>query len=488
MAAVKTVLLSILLTVPTLLSAQMVSIDYILAGEITKTDRVDVGGLAFFQRSLSMGFDDAGIDNPELIKLLKSKAIYGVDLVYSSYKDSKSFSQVALNRKRLEALKAAMPNLFENTAIEWRLIEQVQDRNKPQAQALFHGFIFHFREAAFRSASGGIVPMRTSSEADAMHSWLGDTLPSNYVSNLPIPLIAVCDTVLDTISQRKPRTYYTGKYLPRLKYKRKKGVRFDAAGFWKRREEKAVAYDTLLIPKTIVECGGKLFTTGFDYRMGTWDPWTTSSFRDSVVSATFNRHREWKNVIVVEDVTGSMYPYTTQTILWRKLNDAVTKINNFAFFNDGDFRPDGPIGNSGGVYPVESEDIEIIEAAAGMAMSKGGGGNLPENNLEAILKGVAKSKVKPDRVIMIADNLAPIRDKSLMKRVLDLQLPVDVILCGSFSGYYNIDYIQLARLTGGTLFTIEQEITGLAELAEGKEIKIGKQKFTLKSGKLVLTR
>ncbi len=488
MATLKTLLLSILLTVPTLLAAQMVSIDYVLTGEITKTDRVDVGQLAFFQRSLSMGFDDAGIDNPELVKLLKAKPIYRIDLVYSSYKDSKSFSQVELNRRRLEALKLALPNLFDNTAIEWHLIEQVQDRNKPQAQALFHGFVFHFRESAFETEAGKMFPMRSSSEADAMHSWLGDTLPKTYVSNLPIPLLSVCDTILDTITQRKPHTYYTGKYLPRLKYKRKKGIRFDTAGFWHRRKEKAVAYDTLLIPKTVVDCGGKLFGAKFDYRMGSWDAWTTSSFRDSVVTATFNRHREWQNVIVVEDVTGSMYPYTTQTILWRKLNDAVSKVDNYAFFNDGDARPDGPIGNSGGVYLIQSGRIEEIEAKAKLAMGKGGGGNLPENNLEAVLKGVAALKQKPERVIMIADNLAPIRDKSLIKKVLDLGLPVDVILCGSFSGYYNKDYIELVRLTRGTLFTIEQEITGLAELAEGKTIKIGKQKFMVSGGKLVLTR
>ncbi|MFN8393052.1 MAG: hypothetical protein U0176_00080 [Bacteroidia bacterium] len=468
-------------------SAQAVTIDHILSLPIQRTETpVDSRHLPFYQEALSMGFDDAQIDNPAMRTRLRSKAVYAIDLVYSSFRESPSFSQVELNRRRLVALQAFMPELFENTAILWRIIEQVEDQDKPQAEAFFHGFIFHQRSSSYSGASKGTLT--SSAELDIMHSWLGDTLPNNHVPGIRLILEKTCDTTISYIPRFRAVPHPTGKYFPRNRAKRAKGVLYDTRGIWKRHMQTYFTHDTLEPKKVLnIDCEGKRFASGFDPSAYTWDKWTTLSFHDSVIIKTFNAHaHEWKNVIVVEDVTGSMYPYTTQTLTWRRLHATVDPLDRFAFFNDGDARPDGPIGKSNGVYPVKSEDIAEIEKTAQLAMSKGFGGMGPENNIEAMLRAISSSSTQPDRIVMIADNLAPIRDPKLIPELLEKKIPVDIILCGTFWGMVNVDYLNLAAKTGGNFYTMEQELNDLSRMAEGRQLKVGRQLFVFDKGRFRL--
>ena len=70
-----------------------------------------------------------------------------------------------------------------------------------------------------------------------------------------------------------------------------------------------------------------------------------------------DRKKEWKNKIVVTDVTGSMSPYTTQLLLWYKLHETEKDVNQFVFFNDGNMTPDDKkvIGATGGIYSCEGK-------------------------------------------------------------------------------------------------------------------------------------
>lgn len=468
-------------------SAQAVTIDHILNQPIHRTRTpVDSRHLPFFQEALSMGFDDAQIDNPEMRTRLRSKSVYAVDLVYSSFRESPTFSQVELNRRRLEALQVFLPELFENTAIVWRIIEQVEDQDKPSAEAFFHGFIFHQRSSSYVGPTKGTLT--SSAELDIMHSWLGDTLPSNHMPAIRLSMKKTCDTTISYIPRFRAVPHPTGKYFPRNRAKRRKGVLYDTRGLWKRRMQTYLTYDTLS-PKAVlnIDCHGKRYGAAFDPSGYTWDKWTTLSFRDSVIVKTFDAHaHEWKNVIVVEDVTGSMYPYTTQTLTWRRLHAVVDPLDHFAFFNDGDARPDGPIGKSNGVYPVISEDIAKIEETAQKAMTMGYGGMGPENNIEAILRALAHTPTPPDRLVMIADNLAPIRDPKLIPELLEKKIPVDIILCGAFWGHINVDYLNLAAATGGNFYTMEQELNDLSRMAEGQKLTVGKQVYKFERGRFRL--
>lgn len=60
---------------------------------------------------------------------------------------------------------------------------------------------------------------------------------------------------------------------------------------------------------------------------------------------------QWNNMLVVADVTASMYPYTGQLLYWLKLHEDERRIKQFVF-NDGDDKDDAvkTPGNTGGIY------------------------------------------------------------------------------------------------------------------------------------------
>lgn len=202
---------------------------------------------------------------------------------------------------------------------------------------------------------------------------------------------------------------------------------------------------------------------------------------DSTIIKIFKRNR-WNESAVVADFTGSMSPYISQLLLWYNLTFTSNKYSEFTFFNDGDMTPDESkkVGATGGIYYCKSGNRDTVLNTALTCVSKGFGGDTPENNIEAILYTLKKNpKIK--EVILIVDNWAPMRDYSLIDKVT---VPVRVVVCGyGDNPYLNTQYLDLAYKTKGSLHTIEEDITKLMEVNEGKIVKIGKEEFKLKGGK-----
>lgn len=205
-------------------------------------------------------------------------------------------------------------------------------------------------------------------------------------------------------------------------------------------------------------------------------------FKDSSVINTLNRQKEWTKILVVADITGSMSPYIAQLLMWYRLNTKKDKIIHWVFFNDGDFKHEDEkiIGNTGGIYDTKSDSFEVVLNLTLEAMMNGNGGDAPENDVEALIKGIQFCPECED-IVLIADNNSPIRDISL---ATNIEKPIKIILCGSNSGI-NTQFLDLAIATKGSIHTIEEDIQNLVDLAEGEIIKIGKQTFKVVNGKLV---
>ncbi len=184
------------------------------------------------------------------------------------------------------------------------------------------------------------------------------------------------------------------------------------------------------------------------------------------------------------DVTGSMSPYIAKTMAWVKATQDSTRVDAFVFFNDGDAKPTNQkvVGKVGGIYAIENKGFDLIYGVLKSTMRKGGGGDAPENNVEATIKAVS---LYPNckEVIMVADNWASPRDLQIAK---ELNCPVHVIICGSNQGI-NLDYIQLAYETGGSIHTIEEDME-MRNIKSGKSFHIGKQFFTIIDGKVRMAK
>lgn len=207
--------------------------------------------------------------------------------------------------------------------------------------------------------------------------------------------------------------------------------------------------------------------------------------RDSTVINILKRNKEWKDILVVADLTASMSPYIAQLLLWFKLNMHRSPARYFVFFNDGDGKEtlQKEIGKTGGIYHLQTNSLDSLLGRALETMQNGFGGDAPENNMEAVLFGINQYTHCHD-VIMIADNWATPRDLELLHQI---KRPIRVILCGTEMGI-NPAYLDIARLTKGSLHTIEKDISRLVDMNEGEKIQIGAQSFVIKRGRFTLLK
>ena len=409
---------------------------------------------------IKMDFGSNEILNPQDAVTLNGKAIMKVELVYTAFQVSDEFKQPDLNRARIDALRKLAPYVFKSTAVEWRVIGQNGCKNEYEAKKMFHGFLITYQpEPSTEFMKQEVENLISMTNNDSLGK---DSM------------VEITKTRLRKHSER------TGYYLPRSERKLKKGIRYSHNGIWDRKREYRVWYDTIFrkvkVPYYVVNKNAMAYLK----KMFSFE---TSSF-DTTVMAVLNRNKQWKDILFACDVTGSMSPYSAQLLIWNKLNFNARRAKYFTFFNDGDNTPDRKkrIGRTGGIYHTEASSVEDIEHTAQTAMTNGGGGDAPENDIEALLAAIEKC---PDagEVVLIADNLAPIKDIELLSKI---KIPVHVILCGTQGGALNSEYIQLAYQTKGSIHTIESDLKDLYKLNEGAAFKLGKNNYILKNGKFEL--
>jgi len=203
------------------------------------------------------------------------------------------------------------------------------------------------------------------------------------------------------------------------------------------------------------------------------------SDRRNAVWYVIARNEDWEKTMIV-DLTGSMTPYISQYMLWLRLNYNRNEDQNYVFFNDGNdnLRRYGEkkIGKTGGIYAVNNKNgFEKIIQTIEKVMLNGHGGDIPENNIEALLYA---EKKYPDakNLIMVADNYATPRDMKLIKQ---LTKPVNVILCGVNGNNVNTNYMDLAFKTKGSLHTMEADLNELYKIKDGEEFEFMGKKYII---------
>ncbi|MCT4560860.1 MAG: hypothetical protein N4A41_05730 [Crocinitomicaceae bacterium] len=204
--------------------------------------------------------------------------------------------------------------------------------------------------------------------------------------------------------------------------------------------------------------------------------------QDSTLFKVFERNKDWSNMTVVTDLTGSMSPYIFQLMVWYQLTLEEKKIKNVVLFNDGDMKTTAEkiIGETGGIYCFSPKEYNEFREKVILVTSKGSGGDGPENDIEALIRA-QKEYPNVKEFILIADNLAPIKDFVLADQI---KKPVHVILCGTNFGI-NVDYLNLARMTSGSVHTMNQDLEELYKMSEGKTFTINRSMFKIVDGKII---
>ena len=389
----------------------------------TFVEEVDVVNLKENQLYISMPFAKKLILNPEQKKQLTEKTIIKLELVYTKHRTSPSFDQKKLNNNRLKELSRLVPSVFENRFWEFQLISQTKANSRESGNKMFHGFIFTFR------------PNSTSTTLKK---------ETDYLKNLVSSMIKN-DSVKNNAS---PKAFNISTH-----YDKNKGYIHDTVWFT----------DTIPPPKP----------PDFFYNQ--------SLYKDSTVLNSFNRNKNWNNFIVVTDATGSMSPYSAQVFVWLKAQAEKKLAQSFVFFNDGDEKPSRkklPL-ETKGIYLSKNTSIEDVVNSAAKCMRNGsGGGENLENDIEAIIEGL-KQHPNAERVILVADNMESMRDYKYLSKI---KKPVHIILCGA-KNRINIQYLDLARQTKGSVHTKNSDIINLHEVKEKEHFFLEEKEYLFEKGR-----
>ncbi|BDS11624.1 hypothetical protein [Aureispira anguillae] len=214
------------------------------------------------------------------------------------------------------------------------------------------------------------------------------------------------------------------------------------------------------------------------------------------ILATLQRFKEsWKGKVVVTDITQSMNPYLEEVLIWHLLNLKQGEHTKYLFFNDGNKKMASAkkIGTTGGIYNCEGawDELGLVINTMHLAIESGlGGGEPPENDLEAVLAGMDK-KEDVEELVLIADSYSRVRDMALLS---EINIPIRIILCGAdeTNGFYqglksdiNEEYLTIAHRTKGSIHTLRQDILNLSEKKEGEIVEIGEHRYILRNRQFI---
>lgn len=484
-------------------------IDKILENKITQVNKLDRSDLRT-KVFLKTEFNNSELISTKPLSRLKGKTVTQVDLVFTTYKEHLSFEQIKLNKKRLIALKKVAPALINNPLVRWRLIGQKSSLSIEDAKKSFHGFVVHYRNTCVITRETEIKYLDSFLERETEITITEDepyTCPRfNYrhddywkymIKNLKYPSIKNIDTepgmsiasaLIDTNGKLKDIVIESslGKgfdiefismlkkmplWIPAKVNGKKTARRVTIPAVFDRHGD--------LNYKELYDCYKALSCKAVTPPRKSF---TIPMYNDSTLYKVFNRNPKWNKMIVVTDVTGSMYPYIAQLLVWHQLNlkTKKDKVKQITFFNDGDSKRAKPIGSTGGIYHTKSREFDDFKAVLYKAMKAGSGGDQPENNIEAVLKAI-KSCPKGEDIIMVADNYTTPRDLMLAKKI---NQPIKIILCGAYENI-NIEYLNLARELKGSIHTMSEDIADLAKYNEGESVFIAGKEFKLEKGVFV---
>ena len=470
------------------------------------------------QALLSTRFSEEELLNLRSIGKLRNVPIYKVQLVYTRFAEAKSFDQKELNRNRLEQLKKYLPKLFETNLIQWELISQTGCDNPEDCRKFFHGFLVSYgfptvatrtieKEVAYierifdtksKSAKrkrrkrkkiewSTICYENTKKRIREFRKFLNQRVDcidkdaelvellisfdeKNKLTDVAVEHIICADTIRKlAINYFKEHPIWCNSVIEEKASKTFVSLMmtFNRGKFEFSIDD--IFYEPIIDPepevKKIAAVGTKLNLSGIS--------------SDTTIFSVFKRNKNWNKMLIVQDVTGSMYPYTAQLLIWHYLNLKTSKIKSFTFFNDGDGKPNylKTVGEVGGIHSVNASSFEKVKYHMTQTMLKGNGGDVPENNLEAILKGIDFCP-DCDDIILIADNYATPRDMELVEK---LDKPIHLILCGTSKGV-NPRYIDLIKRIGGSLHTARSDVYNLKDVKEKDPIAIDGRIYMISNG------
>ncbi len=184
----------------------------------------------------------------------------------------------------------------------------------------------------------------------------------------------------------------------------------------------------------------------------------------------------WKKAVLVCDVTGSMDKYNDQTLVWLKprIEAGDSSIRGVVLFNDNE---DHEINMLRGTHSFKPATYEEAAERFKSARKESNGYDVNENNIQGLLRAQADYP-SAENLIMIHDNNEP-WDFSLASQVTK---PVHMLVCGP-SAALEVSFLNLARMTKGSVHFNGLSYTNLDAYTEGQTLKVDNTMYVVRDGK-----
>ncbi|MFT6500684.1 MAG: hypothetical protein ACJASQ_000793 [Crocinitomicaceae bacterium] len=482
---------------------------------------------------ISSTFSKEGISKDGNLKDLTVLKIY---YIYTKYRQSASFNQRALDKKRLAQLNELLPGVLSNPYIDWAIVEQTGCSKPKEGSSYFHGFVL-----VHQPISSEEERLREIKELEAFLANPNGKFAKTELDPLKkkLNLEEAPELIAKSEVSRSTREaefaqgpYALHKYLKEnvspigditlrrddewVKTKIEIGEKGDIIeitflGDYKTYIKDEVRSALLNMPNWSPEIknGDSINSSvnleirvsysravnGMYTRNGKKPNFTEYEMMTPIESVVLSEEDEQKmeilessplylnlnlldkveKVAVVMDVTASMNSNLAGLSWWIYNNTDTLRIPSYTFFNDGDNRKDSKkkIGEIGGIY--QANFAGRVAPTIIEAMYSGNGGDSQENDVEAVLYA-QQSTPAADAILLIADNNSEVRDMALLK---DVQKKVHVIICGKPKAI-RINYLDIAQATGGDIIVNGRRIK-LNNIGVGGQVQIVNSTYFLTS-------
>ena len=430
----------------------------------------------------------ADFDSTTGFTLLANAEILKIDLVYTDFPANHSFNK--LNQGRFLALEKMLPGI-DLDKIPVKLYRQTNASSRKEAEKNFHGFVIYYKKINTEPEKT-TAPVLTTQKKDDSTSLIAKAKPvlndsirvNTFISDGDfIQKLIDSDFNSDSLQKVKDAYLYPTDsttinyfvcYTPEsLKYY--KSRKADKIRIYTKEEMVEKGYLQKSALKNYKDCNDFIYITG---KVPSFSPLARFYTPDSTVQKVLSRN-SWTKMMVCADVTSSMTPHVIQLMFWLKLNANNRSLRYFTAFNDGDDKDDKDkkIGSTGGIYSTRSWNYIDLAKIVYKAVNAGHGGDNAENDIEGLIDG-QNNAVDCENYVLIADNNAPVKDISLLKNITK---PIKVVVCGIKTNI-RVDYLNIARKTGGSVHTIEDDITNLALMKEGEIFEFKGRQYKIKGG------
>jgi len=211
---------------------------------------------------------------------------------------------------------------------------------------------------------------------------------------------------------------------------------------------------------------------------------------DSTSFRALERNKSrWRNVVLVCDATTSMYPYVTQLLDWFRKNERNTAVKGIVLYTDCDsLGRQTDEARPGKFFVSRRRDVAtLLPLLLAAARNTTANADRDENAAEALLFAQQQFP-EAQTLVLVADGRSGVKDRAQLPA---LTKPVAIVQCGAPDEVelaFQPDYWNLARQTGGSLHTLEDDLKNVDRLPDDTWVRVGKQYYRYRRGRFVLSK